>query len=153
MIKQFHALALDRQHALAAYPLVYLHDASMTRTQWRRLVGQRCRRPHARTGLMAIHDARGIIHALFSYRVDHDLRVRTRLCIADLIVAHVAGSQIDAAVAAAARSVSAQFGCQAITIERPFGPSTDILNQCPTAPAMRLDAHATREADAHAPRR
>ena len=65
MIQQFHALAMDRTHALAAYPLVSLHDGSMTRTKWLRLVGQHCRRPDGRTGLMAIRDGRGIIHALF----------------------------------------------------------------------------------------
>jgi hypothetical protein len=141
MIEQFHALAMDRTHALAAYPLVSLHDAGMTRTEWLRLVGHYCRRPHGRTGLMAIRDARGIIHALFSYRIDHDLRVRKRLCIADLIVAHVAGSQIDAAIAATARSVSAQFGCQAITIERPFGAAAEFMGGCLTARALgRLKA-------------
>jgi hypothetical protein len=86
-------------------------------------VRRRCRTTAGKAGLIAIRDCRGIVHALFSYRVDSDLRIRKRLCIANLIVAHLPGSQIDAAVAASAELVSAQFECQTITIEQPFRPA------------------------------
>jgi hypothetical protein len=141
MSQPFHALPLDRQQAPAAYPLVYLHDASITPADWLRFVGGCCRSPSGRAGLIAIRDPRGIIHALFSYRVDLDLRIRKRLCITDLMVAHVAGSQIDAAVAAAARDVSAQFGCQMITIEQPFHFPLHLRMSCPTAEALKRRAH------------
>jgi len=36
MSQPFHALPLDRQQAPAAYPLVYLHDASITPADWLR---------------------------------------------------------------------------------------------------------------------
>jgi hypothetical protein len=143
MSQPFNALPLDRQQAPAAYPLVYLHDASITPADWLRFVGGCCRSPSGRAGLIAIRDPRGIIHALFSYRVDTDLRIRKRLCIADLMVAHVAGSQIDAAVAAAARDVSAQFGCQMITIEQPFQSALHPRGRCPTAEALRKRVHAS----------
>jgi hypothetical protein len=126
MKEHFHALPIDYQRARSAYPLVYLHDASITTDQWLRFVRRRSRTVAGKAGLIAIRDCRGIVHALFSYRVDRDLRVRKRLCIANLIVAHLPGSQIDAAVAASAELVSAQFDCQTITIEQPFRPGAGI---------------------------
>ena len=111
MNEQFQALPMDHARASAAYPLVYMHDASITLERWLRFVRQRCRTITSRTGLIAIRDCRGIVHALFSYRVDSDLNSRRRLCIGNLIVAHLPGSQIDAAVAASAKNVSAQFDC------------------------------------------
>jgi hypothetical protein len=137
MIGQFQALQMDRQRAGAAYPLVYMHDASITLKKWLHFVGRRYRTTSSRTGLIAIRDCRGIVHALFSYRVDSDLRVRKRLCIGNLIVAHLPGSPIDAAIAASAESVSAQLGCQMITIEQPFHPTSGMPARCPTAEALK----------------
>jgi hypothetical protein len=137
MSEQFQALPVDRQRASAAYPLVYMHDASITLQKWLRFVEQRCRTASGRSGLIAIRDCRGIVHALFSYRIERDLRIGRRLCIGNLIVAHLPGSQIDAAVAASAESVSAQFDCQMITIEQPFRPSGAIPEQCPTASLLK----------------
>jgi hypothetical protein len=136
MNEQFQALPLDDQRAPAAYPLVYLHDASITTDQWLRFVRQRCLAAAGESGLIAIRDCRGIVHALFSYRVDNDMRLRRRLCITDLFVAHLPGSDIDAAVAESARDVSEELDCEAITIEQPFRP--DILAKgCPTVRALR----------------
>jgi hypothetical protein len=137
MNEQFQAHPVDWERASAAYPLVYMHDASITLEGWLRFVRQRCRATSGRTGLIAIRDCRGIVHALFSYRVDSDLRIRRRLCIGNLIVAHLPGSQIDAAVAASAESVSARFDCQAITIEQPFRSVKRMPGRCPTADALK----------------
>jgi hypothetical protein len=137
MTEQFQALPIDFNRARAAYPLIYMHDASISLERWLRFVRRRCRTTSGRTGLIAIRDCRGIVHALFSYRVDSDLRIRRRLCIGNLIVAHLPGSKIDAAVAASAESVSAQFDCEVITIEQPFRPATAMLGRCPTAEALR----------------
>ena len=136
MGEQFQALPIDDARASAAYPLVYLHDASITTEQWLSFV-----RRHGHTagesGLIAIRDCRGIVHALFRYRVDSDLRVQRRLCITDLIVAHLPGVEIDAAVAASARRVSAALDCGAITIERPFLSEVSRWGGCPTAQWLR----------------
>jgi hypothetical protein len=135
MNEQFQALPIDDQRAAAAYPLVYLYDASITTDQWLRFVRQRCLAVAGESGVIAIRDRRGIVHALFSYRVDNDMRSRRRLCITDLFVAHLPGSDIDDAIAASARDVSVELDCQAITIEQPFRP--DILKGCPIAQALR----------------
>src|SRR5262249_16747057 len=118
------------------YPLVYLHDASITTEQWRHFVRQRCLAIAGESGLIAIRDCRGIVHALFGYRVDNDLCARRRLCITDLFVAHLPGTDIDAAVAESAQSVSAELDCEAITIEQPFRPDI-LMKGCPTARVLR----------------
>jgi len=135
--KQFQAIPMSWQGAAAAYPLVRLHDASMTLEKWLHFVRKHCGAACKRAGLIAIQDCRGIVHALFSYRVDFDLHNRRRLCVANLIVAHVPGSPIDEAVAASTRNVSAQFGCHAVTIEQPFRPATSFW-KCPTAETLAL---------------
>jgi len=136
MSEQFQALPIDDQRAAAAYPLVYLHDASITTEQWLNFVRRHC---HAagESGLIAIRDCRGIVHALFRYRVDDDLRVQRRLCITDLIVAHLPGVEIDAAVTASAKRVSAELDCGAITIERPFLSEVGRSGGCLTAQWLR----------------
>jgi hypothetical protein len=123
--------------ASAAYPLVRLHDAGITLEKWLRFVRRRCRAASGRTGLIAIRDCRGIIHALFSYRLDIDLCARKRLCIGNLIVAHLPGSRIDDAVTASTSRIAAQFGCQTISVEQPFSPRPGLAPGCPTAQWLR----------------
>jgi hypothetical protein len=130
---EFQAFSLDSEGARAAYPLVRLHDASITLEKWLRFVRLRRGNPSGPTGLMAIHDCRGIIHALFSYRVDIDLRIRKRLCVGDLIIAHLPGSRIDEAVTASTGTIAARLGCLTISIEQPFHPRASSVPGCPTA--------------------
>jgi hypothetical protein len=141
MNEQFQALPMSWQYASAAYPLVRLHDASITLDKWLRFARRYCRAATGRAGLVAIRDCRGIVHALFSYRVDFDLHARKRLCVANLIVAHLPGSQIDEAVTASTRDVSAQLGCHTITIEAPFPWTSRAWTGCPTAEALKRRVH------------
>jgi hypothetical protein len=134
---EFQAFSLDSEGARAAYPLVHLHDASITLEQWLRFVRLRCGNPSGRTGLTAIHDCRGIIHALFSYRVDIDLRICKRLCVGDLIIAHLPGSRIDQAVTVSTSTLAARLGCLTISIEQPFHPRVDLVPGCPTAELLQ----------------
>jgi hypothetical protein len=94
MNERFQALTIYPASAGVAYPLVRLHDAGITLKKWLVFARRRCS-ASGRSGLIAIRDCRGIIHAVFSYRNDIDLRVRRRLCISDLIVAHLPGSGIE----------------------------------------------------------
>ncbi len=149
MNEQFHALPLKWQCARAAYPLVQMHDASITLDKWLRFVRLKCAAVSSRAGLIAIRDCRSIVHAVYSYRVDIDLRIHKQLCIANLIVAHLPGSQIDDAVAASAQDVSAQFDCKTITIEQPFRSKGDSLGRCPTADLFRTGREAEIGARRH----
>jgi hypothetical protein len=144
---QFQALTIDQASASAAYPLVRLHDAGITLQKWLVFARRRCRATSDRSGLMAIRDCRGIIHAVFSYRTDIDLRTRRRLCISNLIVAHLPGSGIDDAVAASTARIAAKLGCQTISVEQPFSPRIGMAPGCPTARLLRnwpISAISTR---------
>ena len=136
MIEQFQAFRLDWERARTAYPLVRMHDASISLEIWLRFARRRCRATAGRGGLVGIRDRRGIVHAVFSYRIDRDLHGRKRLCIANLIVAHLPGSRIDEAVSASTEDLSLQFGCPTVTVEQPFRKSCQPRIKCPTAEAL-----------------
>jgi hypothetical protein len=134
---QFQALRIDPASAGAAYPLIRLHDAGISLQKWRVFARRRCRARSGRSGLIAIRDVRGIVHAVFSYRTDIDLRARKRLCISHLIIAHLPGSGIDEAVNLSASRIASKLGCQTITIEQMFSPRTVAAPGCPTAQLLR----------------
>jgi hypothetical protein len=137
MTDKFQAHTIDSGSVSAAYPLIWLHDAGITLQKWRVFARRRCRARSGRSGLIAIRDIRGIIHAVFSYRTDMDLRARKRLCISHLIVAHLPGSGIDDAVNISASRIASKLGCQTITIEQMFSPRTNVAPGCPTAQFLR----------------
>jgi len=141
MTEQFQALPLTGEGARAAYPLVYLHDASVSLAEWLQYARRRGRGDAAAGGMMTIRDCRGIIHALFSYRIDVDLRARRRLCIGDMIVAYLPGRLIDEAIAASARDIAAHSDCESIYIEQPFVAAIDAKASCPTAQALAAGRH------------
>ena len=142
MIEQFHAHPVNRDTARAAYPLVYMHDPSVTLAAWLRFVRRISRTAPARAGLVVIQDCRDIVHALFSYRVGVDLHLRKRLAIDHLIVAHTPGSQIEDAVLASTSQLAARHGCNATTMEQPFHPQLGWTPKCHVPdivrPALRV---------------
>ena len=135
--QQFQACPIDKDGARAAYPLIYMHDASISREIWLSFVGLYDGMAADTSGLMVIRDSRDIIHALFSYRIDVDLHLRKRLCIGNLVVAHIPGSQIDAAVADSSGTLAAALGCEAILIVQPFDPRHSGRLPCPTARRLK----------------
>ncbi|HAO42849.1 MAG: hypothetical protein EKK35_11785 [Bradyrhizobiaceae bacterium] len=133
MDQHFQAHSIGLKDAKSAYPLVYLHDASISLEEWLRFARRRCRQPSDRTGLIAIRDRRGLIHALFGYRIDIDLRARKKLCLGNLVVARMPGQLIDEAIIASANELAARFSCQTISLEQPFSRRTGVPGACPTA--------------------
>lgn len=133
MNEHFQALPIGLREARAAYPLIYLHDASITLEEWLRFARRQCARPADRAGLMAIRDRRGIVHALFGYRVDMDLRANKRLCLSNLVIARVPGSMVDEAIAASADEIALRNHCRTISLDQPFTPRAFMQNTCPTA--------------------
>lgn len=132
MDQHFQAYSIGLKDAKSAYPLVYLHDASISLEEWLRFARRRCRQPANRTGLIAIRDRRGLIHALFGYRVDIDLRARKKLCLGNLLVARMPGQLIDEAIIASANELAARFSCHTISLEQPFGRRSGVVGTCPT---------------------
>lgn len=133
MDQHFQALPISIRDARSAYPLIYLHDASISLEEWLRFARRHCRHPSDRTGLIAIRDRRELIHAVFGYRIDIDLRAHKRLCLHDLVVARTPGSQVDEAILVSANELAARFVCQTITLEQPFSRRTGTPRACPTA--------------------
>lgn len=117
--EEYKALPMTWADAPLAYPLVYLHDASVTLDAWLDFVRRRTE-ASGETGLIVIRDRANIVHALFAYRVDLDIKGQRQLCIAQLIVAQIPGSQIDQAVVASTGHIARDLGCATITIEQPF---------------------------------
>ena len=117
----FRTIPITLHNARAAYPLVYLHDASVSLDDWIRFVLQQSESPSEETGLIAIHDLRGMIHALFCYRIEKDMRAYRRLCLTNLLVARVPGNAIDKTIVNAANDLATRFGCASITLDQPFG--------------------------------
>lgn len=123
--EEYQALPMTWAEAPLAYPLVYLHDASVSLDAWLDFVRRRTGDSDG-SGLIVIRDRANIVHALFAYRVDLDIKGQRQLCIAQLIVAQIPGSQIDQAVVASTGRIASNLDCATITIERPFdlsGPS------------------------------
>ncbi len=133
MDQHFQALPIGVREARSAYPLVYLHDASITLEEWLRFARRRCRGPSDPSGLIAVRDCRGLVHAVFGYRVDIDLRARKRLCLNNLVVARMPSSSIDEAILTCANTLAERFRCQTVSLEQPFSRETGLPGACPTA--------------------
>jgi hypothetical protein len=132
MDQHFQAHSISVQDARSAYPLIFLYDAGISLEEWLRFARRRCRPSSDRTGLIAIKDRRGLIHALFGYRVDLDLRARKKLCLTNLVVARMPGSRIDEAIVASANDLASRLSCQSISLEQPFHRKAGLPGACPT---------------------
>lgn len=117
--EEYQAIPMTWADAPVAYPLVYLHDASISLDAWLDFARRRTA-DDSGSGLIVLRDRANIVHALFAYRVDLDLKGQRQLSITQLIVAQIPGSQIDQAVLASIRQVCSSLGCATVTIEQPF---------------------------------
>lgn len=112
MDQHFQCTSIGLKDAKSAYPLIYLHDASISLEKWLRFARRRCRQQSDRTGLIAIRDRRGLFHDLFGYRIDIDLQACKNLCLGNLGVARMPGQLIDEAIIASANELAARLSCQ-----------------------------------------
>lgn len=128
MDKNFSVAPLTRRGARAAYSLVRLHNDSITLAAWLQYTRQFWSAAADRKGLITIRDCREIVHALYSYHVRSGPIGRRCLCITNLIMAHLAGFEIDHVVYESARQLASNLGCQTISIEQPFQPQPSAGN-------------------------
>lgn len=133
---QLQALPMAYRDARAAYALVSLHDSSISLGQWLQFARRSCTHPQRRAGLIGVRDRRGVIHALFGYRVDSDMHAGKKLCLSNLVIAKMPGSMIDEAVIAGANELAAQLGCRTVTVEHRLNGLSGIRGPCPTASAL-----------------
>ncbi len=124
---------MSMRDAKEAYPLIYLHDASISLAEWLNFARRRCRQPAGRTGMIGIRDLRGVIHAVFVYRVDIDIHARKQLCLKNLVVARMPGSTIDDAIFMSTNALAARHACKTISLEQPFSRRNALPGACPTA--------------------
>jgi hypothetical protein len=133
MNHHFQALPMSVRDAKEAYPLIYLHDASISLAEWLDFARRRCRQPTGRTGMIGIRDRRGVIHSVFVYRIDIDLHARKQLRLQNLVVARTPGSTIDEAILSSANALAARHACKTISLEQPFSRRVGLPGTCPTA--------------------
>lgn len=113
----FHRDHLRPDWARQAYALARLHDPTLTLHQWTGLVRQWTRGQKRRWGVIGIKDARGYLHALFSYRLDNRLSGGKVLHVSDLIVAHLPGQAIYSAIVKEIMHLARETGCASILVE------------------------------------
>jgi len=115
----FHKVSLQAKNAREAYPLVRLCHSSVTLDQWLSFARRLARLPRHRGGLFAVKDKRGYVHAVFSYRIDSDMRHGPVLRVSDLIIGRLAGRTIDRVIVKAAEQLALEIGCFSIVVELP----------------------------------
>lgn len=113
----FEAVSLTPALARQAYPLVRMADPSLSIGQWLTFARRQMRITARRGGIVALRDRRQCIHALFTYRVDNNLKLRRFLRISDVMVGHLPGVRPLDAVMKAARRQAATLGCNCIVLE------------------------------------
>src|ERR1700674_2988211 len=115
----FHKVSLQAKNAQEAYSLVQLCHSSVTMDQWLSFAHRLARLPCHRGGLLAVKDKRDYVHAVFSYRIDNDMRRGPVLRVSDLIVGRLAGRTIDRVIVKAAEQLALEIGCFSIVVELP----------------------------------
>lgn len=113
----FQIKVLDSRDARLAYPLVRIAHPTMSLAAWLAFARRWTRLSPRRGGLSIVKDRRGYVHAMYTYRVDHNLRLGKFLRIADLIVGHLGSQMLANEILRAADRIAGNAGCSAIVIE------------------------------------
>lgn len=106
--------ALDEADLAQAYVLVGLCHDSVTMDRWRHLVAAGAR-PSPQVW-KTIRDRRGYIHALFAYRMEHDLTLGCTLVVTDILTAGPGWRAALEAIEASARQIASDAGCPSIRV-------------------------------------
>lgn len=113
----FQAVALRAEQACLAYPLVRLFYPAVTLRGWQAYARRMARLPRHRGGLMAVTDARGYVHAVFTYRVDVDLGRGRTLRIGDLVVGRLPGRDLGRTIVTGMEALAREIDCPSILVE------------------------------------
>ncbi|TAK47672.1 MAG: hypothetical protein EPO23_11680 [Xanthobacteraceae bacterium] len=126
----FEGELLGSHRARLAYPLVRLFDPAISLDSWLAFARRWSRQSAERGGLMAIRDRRGYLHALFTYRIEHNLRFGKFLRVSDVIMGQLPGASLNRSILDTATRLAGRTGCAAIVIE----PAHDTATTAPGAP-------------------
>jgi hypothetical protein len=115
----FQTAFLSPKQAREAYPLVRLFHPALSLEKWLAFARRWRRMLRHRGGLVAMKDMRGYVHAVFSYRVDSNLRNEPVLRVSDLVVGRLPGRLIDRALVESVERLAREIGCTSILFELP----------------------------------
>lgn len=123
----FKTTPVDRRAALRAWPLVQISHPGVSLEAWLSYAVSTGKRLGKTGGVVAIEDARGYIHALFSWNVLRTVTYRRAMRITDMIVGALPGRQLAETIVEAVREVAEQVGADSVLIEigdRQLAPDT-----------------------------
>ena len=115
----FQTEYLSPKQAREAYPLVRLFHPVLSFEKWLAFARRWRRMLRHRGGLVAMKDMRGYVHAVFSYRVDTNLRNGPVLRVSDLMVGRLPGRLIDRALVESVERLAREIDCTSILFELP----------------------------------
>jgi hypothetical protein len=121
MSQLFNSHIMVSGEARFAYPIVRLTFPDVTLSQWLYFARAAIRQSRKRGGLIALRDLRDHTHALFRYRVEHDLPLLAILKVSTIVVGRLPGQALEAALIESFDSLARQNGCQAICLELATG--------------------------------
>ena len=113
----FQEKLLEGRRARLAYPLVRLLNPSITLDEWIAFARRWSRLSPQQGGIMTIIDGRDYLHAIFTYRVEHNLRLGCFVRIADVIMGHLPGDTLNRTILECADRLAEQMGCGTVVIE------------------------------------
>ena len=114
------AMPLCGPQVQRAYMLVGLAHPHITAKDWAAFARRYVRVPRRRGGLIGIQDRRGYVHAIFCYTVERSsLDGGLGLRIHDLILAHLPGRMLAAALTTFAEQLAAELACAGVSVEIP----------------------------------
>ena len=113
----FKTTPVDRRVALRAWPLVQLSHPGVSREEWLSYAISIGRRLGKTGGAVAIEDARGYIHAVFSWHVTRTISYRKALRVCDMVVGALPGRQLAETIVTAVRDLAEQVGADSVLVE------------------------------------
>jgi len=125
----FNASPLEASTANRAYSLIRLFESKLDRRHWSAFV-RRQQRSGGAGGVMMLSDARGAAHAVFAWRVRHNLVGEKVLDITDAVLGSLPGRALADALVDSIMELASRIGCPLIEVELPdavAGPRRDLL--------------------------
>jgi len=112
----FKAIPLARQEARRVYPLVRLFHPALSLDQWLHYAQTSINKS---SGVVAIQDTRGYIHAAFTYTVDARIARGPVLRVTELMVGRLPGNLVNHAIMDCIERLAGETGSEAIEIFLP----------------------------------
>lgn len=97
------------------YALVRMLHPDLTERDWRSYIRRAARRSPG--GLMAICDARGYCHAIFSYRIGERIGKGRLLRVSDVVMGRLPGATLPKALIACAEKLAEEHGGTDVAID------------------------------------